>query len=277
MNSNLIVGPVAVAFLGCSGILIPVAKDAPGKSAPGVTADCKDWAHIYDGPYTYENNTWGSSKSSGDYEQCLLERSINGKRQVGWTWSWPGVNPSVFAYPEIIYGWKPWSGGQSSDPKLPINVKAIRSMTLTFDVEMTAAGSYNLAPEIWLDETGDTPSPGNPKLITTEIMFWMDHAGDSQPAGSQIDSPAIGADAYDLFHMPNIGDKGNGQGWDIYTFKSATVRHKGVIPIDALIAYMVDKKFVKPTEYVASVEFGNEVVGGTGTTWVKQYEVKVNP
>jgi hypothetical protein len=40
---------------------------------------------------------------------------------------------------------------------------------------------------------------------------------------------------------------------------------------------MVDKKFVKPTEYVASVEFGNEVVGGTGTTWVKQYEVKVNP
>jgi hypothetical protein len=108
-------------------------------------------------------------------------------------------------------------------------------------------------------------------------MFWMDHAGDSQPAGPQIDRPTFGKESYDLFHMANIGDKGNGQGWNIYTFRSSEIRHKGVIPVDALIAYMVDKKFVKPTEYVASIEFGNEVVGGTGTTWVKQYEVKVNP
>ena len=34
---------------------------------------------------------------------------------------------------------------------------------------------------------------------------------------------------------------------------------------------------VSPDEYVASVEFGNEVVGGSGTTWVRKFAVNVAP
>ncbi len=37
---------------------------------------------------------------------------------------------------------------------------------------------------------------------------------------------------------------------------------------------LVDQKLIDPNHYIATVEFGNEVSGGTGTTWIKQLEIQ---
>jgi hypothetical protein len=36
-------------------------------------------------------------------------------------------------------------------------------------------------------------------------------------------------------------------------------------------------KLVSTSDYVASVEFGNEIMGGTGTTWIHHFDVRVGP
>lgn len=46
--------------------------------------------------------------------------------------------------------------------------------------------------------------------------------------------------------------------------------------MDTLLAHLVETKLADASDYVASVEFGNEVMGGSGTTWVKRFEVDVS-
>jgi hypothetical protein len=255
----------------------PSGSSAPVKGGPGVTALCAaDAAHV-DGPYKYENNQWGKKKAKGKFEQCLLKRTVEGKTEVGWTWNWPGLDPTVFAYPEIIFGWKPWSGGKPSDPRFPLKVADIQHLAMHYAVETEASGTYNLAPEIWLTRSGQWSHEPNAGLITAEIMFWMDYKDGARPAGSVIDEPTIDGIKYEFWKADNIGDMGNGKGWVLYSFKSPTIQHEGSISIHTLLSYMMKKQLVRPDEYVASVEFGNEVMGGTGTTWVKRFQVEVRP
>ena len=46
----------------------------------------------------------------------LLKRTVDGKRQRGWAWSFPGTDRSVFSYPEIVFGWKPLDGRDDTIP-----------------------------------------------------------------------------------------------------------------------------------------------------------------
>ncbi len=253
------------------------AGSAPGAAAPGVSADCKAWSTLNEGAYRYNNNQWGHDKAKGKSEQCLLSRQVDGRTERGWSWSWPGFDPSVFAYPEIEFGWKPWSGGPSTDARFPLRVSDVHKLALHYAVETQASGSFDLAPEIWLTKSGEATTAPNPKLITTEVMFWMDYAEGARPAGQVIETPTFDGVTYELWKEDNIGKDANGQGWMLLSFKSPTVQRQGTISIDTLLRHLVEKKLVDPSEYVASVEFGNEVMGGTGTTWVKRFDLEVSP
>ncbi len=255
----------------------PSGSNAAVKDVGDVTALCEAWAAHVDGPYKYENNQWGHKKATGKFEQCLLKRTVEGRTEIGWTWNWPGVDPSVFSYPEIIFGWKPWSGGKPSDSRFPLKVGDVQHLAIHYTVETRASGSYNLAPEIWLTRSSQWSEEPNPGLITAEIMFWMDYKDTARPAGAVIDEPTIDGIKYELWKADSIGDMGGGKGWVLYSFKSPIVQHQGSISIHNLLGYMMKKQLVRPDEYVASVEFGNEVMGGTGTTWVKRFQVEVRP
>ena len=148
---------------------------------------CEDYAQIKVGSYTYENNVWGQDKlSRGEtFKQCLVTRTVNGKRQIGWTWDWPGVEPTVYSYPEIIYGWKPWSGGANSAPaNLPVQAGKVGNIDLNFAFDQRATGKYNMAAEVWFTKSGRVSQAPNANDITTEIMFWVDST--VGPAGSKV-------------------------------------------------------------------------------------------
>ena len=112
------------------------------------------------------SSSWGSNKARGRYEQCLLEREVDGRLERGWTWNFPGLDPSVFAYPEIIFGWKPWSGGPTSDARFPLKVADVGKLVMHYEVETEASGNYNLAPEVWLTRSKGR-GEANPK------RFWV--------------------------------------------------------------------------------------------------------
>lgn len=262
---------VASALAACSTApVIPASAAVPA----GAVAHCRNNDTVVVGPYRYENNMWGLDKVKGfTPSQCLMTRDVGGRRQVGWTWQWPGFDRTVFAYPQIIYGWKPWSGGKPTDTRYPLRVDRVAELTIDYTVSTQATGTYNLAPEIWLTRDGQWSEQPDPKAITGEIMFWMDYRDGATPAGSIVGRPVVGGITYELWKMENIGNKGDGTGWTIYSFRSPTRQLSGKIPVHELLAYMVAQGHVKPDEHVASVEFGNEVMGGSGTTWVESFEI----
>jgi len=249
---------------------------APGVDAPGVKSWCENNATLGGGAYHYENNQWGWAKEHSRYEQCLLEREVSGQTERGWTWAWPGQDSSVFAYPEIIFGWKPWTGGKSSDPRFPLKLSNVRELAIDYAVETSATGSYNLAPEVWLIRGRPSAGERNPGLISAEIMFWVEASGVARPAGSVVDRPTIAGKQYEVWQMDHAGDNGRG-GWRLISIKTLTTERAGTIPVAELLRYLVQKDLVSAEHLVASVEFGNEISGGTGTTWVKQFAVHVSP
>ena len=242
-----------------------------------MTAECANGSTFVDGPYKYENNQWGSGKARGKFEQCLLKRELDGRTEYGWTWDFPGVDTSVFAYPEIIFGWKPWSGGAPSDARFPLRVADVKKLSIVYEVTTDATGHYNLAPEVWLTHQKPGNFAANPALISTEIMFWVESAGQARPAGGIVDHTVVDGKRYDLWRMDRAGDKGNGQGWRLLSFTIPETERSGNLPVHALLEYLVRAGQIDPNHYVASVEFGNEISGGRGTTWVKRFQVDVAP
>lgn len=249
--------------------------NAPGKYGSGVSFECTDGYTKADGPYRYENNQWGAGKAQGRYEQCLLERRVDGQKQRGWTWNFPGTDPSVFSYPEVIFGWKPWTGGKSTDRHLPSRVGDFAKLSIVYEVESQVTGSYNLAPEVWVVNRNVQSGPAAPRSISAEVMFWMDAGGAARPGGNIVGEANVGGVVYELWQMDGAGS--NGYSWRLISFKSPTPQLKGVIDIPAFMRVLVDKKLVDPSHYIASVEFGNEVSGGTGTTWIKKLAVETAP
>jgi len=261
---------MVIVFAGC-------ATRAPAQQTEGQAGTaslCLDGDQMRHGPYVFENNQWGKAKANGPYSQCLLSRTVDGAPQYGWSWEWPGFNASVFAYPEIIYGWKPWSGGESTDPKLPMKITDIQTMKMRFDIDLQASGGYNLAPEIWLTSTGEASVRAAPARITTEIMFWMNREN-IQPAGIFMEKLAVDGVDYQLWKLDSTGDKGNGEGWAYYAFMSAKPQNKATLDIRQFIQYLLSKNYIAAENYVASIEFGNEIAGGKGTAWLKEYSLVV--
>jgi len=251
------------------------AMGAPGKAQAGVTSECAAWTSIALGPWRYVNDQWGAHKAQAAYEQCLLTRSVGDTQQIGWTWSWPGFDPTVYAYPSATFGWKPWAGGAPTDERFPMRLADLVSLDLTYEVETEALGSYNLGAEIWLTSEAPNTTAADPSIITHEVMFWLEHEDAQPPAGAVVDEPTLAGVRYELWKEANIGADVNGQGWSVLSFKTSEPRRKGQVSIHTFVEYLIDTGELSPDEYLASVEFGNELSGGSGTTWVKRLEVAV--
>ena len=108
-----------------------------------------------------------------------------------------------------------------------------------------------------------------------QVGFFVRMPDRARPAGRVIETPIIDGIEYELWKEDTIGVDANGKGWTLLSFKSPKIVHRGTLAIDAFLEHLVDAKVVNPNDYLASVEFGNEVMGGSGTTWVKQFEIEV--
>lgn len=220
---------------------------------------CNDWAQTSIDSYLIENNVWGK-ENIVNYTQCIYETNNS---EFGWHWDWPDSGYNVKAYPEVIFGRKPW-WNESTYPALPLKLSAIESFIVNFDLNMSAQGSYNLAFEFWV--TADSLSDGN--NITTEVMIWTDR-NIITPAGNIVATVSIDGFTYNLYRAIFSN-------WTYFTFLSQTVQYQGSLNVHKFIDYMVDQDLLDPAEYFASFELGNEVIHGSGVTNVKNYKISVN-
>jgi hypothetical protein len=248
---------------------------APGKDQPGVTSDCGNYSVLAQGSLQVMNNVWAREKANGAFEQCVLRRGTGGQVQLGWTWAWPGFEAGGYSFPEIIFGWKPWSEA-STDARLPIQISALKELSLRYAVSTESTGKINLAAALWLTNSGSATAP-NPLAITDEIAILLDYPEGATPTGQRSGSLLVEGVDYELWHTPNNGDRGNGQGWDLYYLKGPRLRLQGTLKLDRFLEALRGKELISPDRFVASVEFGNELMSGSGTTWVNDFDVAVTP
>lgn len=232
--------------------------------APAVTADsrlCGDWQVLEINDFKLENNVWNKQGIS-DYKQCVYKIDFDSPFPFGWTWAWPEKDSSVKAYPEIIYGWKPWAT-ESTNTNIPVQISSINELVVSYDINTEAEGNYNLSFDIWINKQ-KTPSPNN---ISAELMIWLHNHG-MYPAGGFVEQVTIDGELYDF----NIGGVGHA-GWVYIAFVIAEPEYKGDTKIHEFLKYLVDNDHISSSEYISSIELGNELIDGIGNTRFDHFSV----
>jgi len=235
---------------------------------PTLTQKCTNWAKFFYGDYVLVNNAWGVAPPRpprSDWTQCIYNGTVGGQIRNQWTWNWPSIGSNdVYAYPEVIFGWKPFDA-DTTTTKLPRQLSTISSIPTTYEIEIAAgtSGVYNTAFDLWLT-SGATPSSST---ITSEVMIWVDQKG-LQPAGVPIATVPATFGSFTLY-------KSTFPGWIYYAFVLDTTLLAATIDLNGLLQYMVNQGHASPNEYLASIEFGNEISSGTGEADLKQFSVDV--
>lgn len=263
----------AAVLRAAGGQLPAVALSRRTVAAAAMTRE--GWAYHRDGARRFENNHWGVGKVVGRFEQRLLQRRRGPHDQIGWSWRWPGLDRIGFAYPEVLVGWKPWAGGEPTDWRFPMGMNQAHGLSLSYEVETQATGSYNLAAMAWLIDGGLWSRAAGSETITTEVMFWLDHSPGARPPGRLVDVATVGPDTYELWLARGVGAKfrpGRGA-WTTLSFRGPSGRTRGCLPVGTLLGHLRRAGLVRGGESVASVELGNAIMGGAGTTWVHRFDV----
>ena len=274
-------GLLLLAALVASAVF-PLAGCEPVREPPSISFDsadvntyCRDWAKLRNAGFVYENNVWNQGAVKREHRtQCLLKRVVDGKVQYGWRWQWPRGDGSVKAYPEVIYGHKPWFAS-STTAKLPRRISTLNELSVAYDVEMQARGRYNLAFDVWVTNS-DRPAPST---ITHEIMIWVgERARAWEPyPGKRVKRVTIDDAAYDLTikqHAEWLPEHGAPNVVYI-AFNARTAQTSGSLDVKQFLDYLTENGHLPADGYVASVELGNEVMHGSGELWLKSYDISV--
>jgi len=227
------------------------------------TVICADWGNVIFDEYILENNVWGKGNIT-NYLQCIFYDNTGENIELGWEWTWPSSGNNVKAYPEIVFGHKPWSP-TSTTPSLPLVISDVQSINITLDSDMTASGSYNLAYDIWITTT-HVPSEN---VISREIMIWLANS-QLMPAGEKIETVIIDEMAFDLY-------KHSFPDWEYLAFLPHEQTTDSSIRLEQFLNTLINFQLLEETEFIASIEFGNEIVDGSGNLIIHQYEISVNP
>jgi len=183
----------------------------------------------------------------------------------------------MFAFPEIIFGWKPWSD-KSTDARLPASVADIAGLTVRYQVDVEANGTHNLTLAAWLTTSGTPVTGGNPEAIAAEVVMWLDASPGFDPPGTRVEPLTTTTATFELWENPQHGDRGDGRGWDLYYLrapKQGTPMSAGTVEMEPALFALTALGKLRPELWVASVEFGSELLVGSGTVWVREFDVTV--
>jgi len=235
-----------------------------------VSLKCDPFATAEVGQYMTENNTWGSKGVVG-WTQCIGGAPHGSSGMTAqWTWDWKSEGDNVKAYPEVVFGHKP-GYPKSTTTLLPRKLAKIQTLVLDYDVQTEREGTGNMAIDMWLTNTV-TPASFAAPPITHEIMIWLEVFGPMYPGGQQVDKVRINGTMYRVF----VGEK-FGLGWRYLAFvPNSPMQTMGSIDLMPFFVYLKGKKLITTEEFLSTVNFGNELISGSGETKLNRFAVTVN-
>lgn len=251
---------ILLNFISCSESKKAVNPKA--EYEPYSEQKCDDWDKIKFNEFIIENNVWGKNKHTS-YNQCIGIEVAENEFEINWNWNWPAINEkNVKAYPVIIYGWKPWNNESTTD-NIPVEILENKNITIIWD-SLTSEfnGSGNTAFDIWLTSSL-TPSSNN---ITREIMIWLD-SKTMKAGGEIIKTVEIDNETYELYKAD----------WD-WTYIAFVKKSGGTVSklnLKFFLDFLLKENLITKEEILAAIEFGNEIVEGSGNFKIKNYQIKI--
>jgi hypothetical protein len=238
---------------------------------------CED-AYAVDTPIgRLTNNVWNKQAAGGaPYKQCLRTRGEEVRREYGWSWDWPVHSTTLLAYPQTIFGWKPWNGGSSSHERLPIRLLDVQSFRLDYSVEIDAHGKHNLATALWLTRSGRTSADPNPADISADVNIWSE-GFEFDPLGTKIGEVSIDGTTFEIWHAADMGDASaaNSNRWTHVVYRAKVAQHSASLDIKKFLDDALARKLISAEHFVSSIELGNEVMSGSGETWIRSLRLDV--
>jgi len=220
-----------------------------------------DWASATKGLFRLENNVWnkGDLVNGEDFRQTISYNPANLSTSLKFAWNWPEAD-HILAYPEIVAGYKPWSGAGSN--ALTARVSTIEALTIDLDYDIAGQTDlFNAAIDMWLTKRAHGPASS----ITTEVKIWT-HAGEiSDPSGRKI---GIYRDGDFRAEIWVANDSGANQPMRYITLVSNREIRDETLDIGRLLHKLADRHLVNEDSFFNGYEFGAELAGGKGSLTV---------
>lgn len=250
---------------------VVTAAPAPGQApaAPSVALNCDAASTTEVGQYMAENNTWGNKGVVG-WTQCMGGTPhASGGVRAQWTWDWKYEGDNVKAYPEVVFGHKP-GYPKSTTTLLPRKLSGMQAIAVDYDVQTEREGAGNMAIDMWLTNVVNPTSFAAPP-ITHEVMVWLEVYGPMYAGGQQVDKVRINDTVYRVF----VGEK-FGLGWRYVAFApNSPMQTRAHMDLMPFFTYLKGKGLITTEEFLATVNFGNEIISGAGETKLNRFAVTV--
>jgi hypothetical protein len=90
-------------------------------------------------------------------------------------------------------------------------------------------------------------------------------------------SSVIGDIAFEIWYAANWRDASNANSnrWTYVAYRATKPRLSATLDIKKILDDAVARGLVSPDHFVSNIELGNEVMSGTGQTWIKSLAVDV--
>jgi hypothetical protein len=217
-----------------------------------------------------ENNTWGSKGATG-WTQCMggvqarqkrhqramdVGLEVSGRQRQGLPRS--GVRPQT---------WLP----QINHHAAAAQAGSLQTIVVDYDVQTEREGAGNLAIDMWLTSVPNPTTFAAPP-ITHEVMIWLEVFGPMYTGGQQVDKVRINGTLYRVF----VGEK-FGLGWRYVAFApNSPMKTQDSMDLMPFFVYLKGKGLITTQEYLATVNFGNEIISGAGDTKLNRFAVTVH-
>jgi hypothetical protein len=279
MQKHLIITVVTIML--CQSVLYGCSLEKESAWTPPAfdTLKCSDYANHQTNMGTLNNNVWNKRAAEKKaWKQCLIKKQENGKTIYGWFWDWPGNKRVIYAYPQIKLGSSPWAPTPALRQPFPLKMSSLTKLTVTHHLETETNGTHNTATSLWLTDSFYAEIEPNPSIISAEIMIWtFSTPGHFSPAGKKVSEINIENNTWEVWHQNNWEDLSgaNDNQWTIVTFKAKKDIQVAKLNVLAMLQYAQNQHLIADNLFVADIELGNEVMSGSGVTWVQTFEADI--
>jgi hypothetical protein len=228
------------------------------------------------GQYAVINNMWNASTVPGA-RQCVNYTTYGkvGVRDAQFNWSYPTTAFDVHGYPEILVGQR--QGTQASTTtSLPRKVLDLKSVGVTAKVATACdPGSecyYDTAFDLWFQDE-NTPALFKPSLelmVITDTNWMTNPDIYREPIVATVSFNGV---AFDLrYRTMTVAGVGS---WAYLAYVARTRVSALNLDLNDFLKDAQARSYLKSTSFLSTIEFGTEVVYGSGSTTITNYSVNV--
>jgi hypothetical protein len=239
------------ALTATAGLAAPAALGSAAGAAS--TTLCNSQTAAVGGrSYVVQNNEWNSSAAECVTTDGNADFSVANSAISNATDGAPGGYPSIY---QGCHWGNCSSGGLAGTPVQASNLGTAK-VTTSWSTTQTAGGAYDVAYDIWFNQTATTT--GQPNCM--ELMVWLNHNGSVQPFGSEVaTNVSIAGRTYNVW-------EGAQSTWDTVSYAMTTgTTSVSNLDVGKLAQDAIGRGYLPSSCWLIDVEAGFELwQGGAG-------------